>query len=246
MQLNRKIDTPADLINYCESVGAEVRSTTGGGYLIKGPAGSTTIPARWDHGRGRCNVLAELRRTGLDLSALAPEQRVRPTASGDQVQEFSKLHTTGGRPSLVLTKADEPEPEEETVPESATKADLDALFDLVETLSGRITVLSRRLDKLEATERTAAESAPPKEPTSYDICREVRKRIMELFVTLPPNMKMNAGTVAGSLDVPDEERGRYRDQLNRLVEMGELIRHGGSRVGSNALYSLPVQGEVEA
>lgn len=260
MQVSRTIDTPQALIKVCQEVGAEVRPG-GKGFVVYGPNGIVSVSARWGNDRAKQNCLAELRRAGVDIANL-PHRR---TGTEGATVDIPKLVTTGGRPALaysnttptpapppttepavttamkpVPTPADlakrRPEPEG---PPPAKQADLDALLELVDTLSNKVAVLSRRIEKVEKATASAGIEADPGQ--------ETREKILAWFRQLPPGMKVTAGVIVSNLCTDNVEREAWRRQLGRLVEMGQIQAHRSrdGRGGAIPEYSLPVESADE-
>lgn len=115
---------------------------------------------------------------------------------------------------------------------SATREDLEAAIDLIETLSGRISTLAARVDKVERRLTAAAV-----EPSKYDQSRYIRERVVAWFKKLPPGFVAASGTVISNLE-PDADKAlksSYRLQMANLAKSGQLRVHGE---GAATQYSL--------
>lgn len=237
----RKAKTPADLVRLCEEAGATTRPTSSGGTFVKGPTGTTSIPTHWaTRGRGRANVIAAVRKLGLDFdSTLAPPPPSRPAAAAVPQQPADPAPTPVDpeEPDMGDTPrpgAARPNPLSviPTRKPSATQEDLDACLELIDTLSSRIGVLAARIDKVEKSI-----AAGHTEPSKYDHARELRQRIITWFEQLPAGFRAASGTVVSNLD-PDADKAMKsscRVQLANLVRSGQLQVHGE---GAGTQYSL--------
>lgn len=265
---SRKIDSPADLVKVCEDAGAQVRPTSKGGHLVHGPLGTTVIPARWAHGRGQDNVIAKLRKTGVNLAEAQHALLNRRPANAAAGRRPPKLVTAGARPALAHDTPSDLDPERQLMPTAPSLMDMpdqrslvpakdvDALLDELAALAARVDTLAGRMDALSdglaaqaaRSEETGRELKRPEKalsvgPIVYDRTREARERIEAWFRQLPAGMRVPAGVVTGNLCAENDEATvtMYRRQLTRMVELGQLEQHGGTSGcgGSKANYSLP-------
>src|ERR1700756_3640147 len=105
----------------------------------------------------------------------------------------------------------------------------------------KITEVSIIVERLEK----AAESAH--RAVQADKFQVIRDKIVEWFRTLPPGMRMPAVAVTSNLCGDGDDAAVYRNQLARLVELGELQKHSsrGNR-GGGSQYSLVAAGETQS
>jgi hypothetical protein len=216
-----KLDTPAKVVRACERAGADTRPTTNGGTLVLGPDGSVNVPSRWAHGRARENVLAAVRRTGIDLNPSKPRR--------EPAQHLSAVPTVHEETTTV-----HPAPEAPAV----TQADLDAALELIHQLAARLddhdadqALLAARITALEDRPE------PEREPTRFDATREARERIMAWFRQAPVGMWFSPTSVLANLGITEKaEKLQYSAQMTRLAEMGRLERLGER---TSTQYRLP-------
>lgn len=114
----------------------------------------------------------------------------------------------------------------------ATKADVDAVLDLIQALTAKVADYSARLSILE---HRPAVLNPPK----VDKLQQVRDDIETWLKSLPLGMWVSTGMVARNLGAEDEKGvAMYRRQVERLAQLGTLDKEGGGTTGSTAQFRL--------
>ncbi|MEV1294470.1 hypothetical protein [Pseudonocardia sp. NPDC049635] len=247
----RRIDTAAQLADWCQDAGYRTRQTSGGGWLVYGPVDTAVIPSRWGHGRGRKNVMSNLRAAGLDLSPLDADEAQHRDDDTDRTPtpaDIAKL-VVNDRPRPVLayskTAQEDTMPEEQPTPPPAevSAEDFLALLDRVEQLE-------QLLADTRAELQETRDQLPHIGPTAKEVqARERRERIITWFQQLPPGFRVTAGMVNENLGVPEEERRAYGETLRQLVADRVLITANGGvgeRGGRHAHYELAREPEQAA
>lgn len=167
-----------------------------------------------------------------------PEPKFRP----EPPKELKPMTTPTGAPSPTQIPPSVPR---------ATKVDVDAVLDLIHTLTkrveataadarihdlatnSRINDTNARLSLLE--QRPAALNPAPK----VDALQQVRNDIEAWLKTLPLGMWVSTGVVARNLGAESEKDvSLYRRQVERMAKLGTLDKEGGSAVGSTAQFKL--------
>lgn len=250
--------TPEQLALHCEDQdGVRVRTTSNGGWLVFGPTDgtdpddgrtSTVIPRAWEYGCGKDNVLAALRRIGVDLSALEPDTPRKTTDPSPK--NVAKLRVPGPRPTLTYSKPTTPQTEDPAVAQPApdttpdptpvpevTAEDFLAALDRIERLEAALEETRRDL--------TAARiGTTPREQQA----QQRRDDLTRFFQQLPTGFRVTAGTVYENLGVADDDRRAYGETLRLLVQDGVLTATGGlgERGGRHAHYQLATTDEAKA
>lgn len=246
MRTARRINDAEDLAQYCIDAGYRWRRTSAGGWLIYGPVDSAVIPSRWEHGRGRKNVIRSLRAAGVDLSALDGDEAQH--AEDDRAPtpaDMAKLVVPDRpRPVLAYSKTtdqpttDEPKQEPTVTEQPAAEVTAEDFCDALDRIAKLETALAetrRELDRVRA-------QVPQAGPSERELqAQRRREHIVEWFHTLPAGFRVTAGMVYENLQVPEDERRAYGDNLRQLVTDGVLMTANGGvgeRGGRHAHYEL--------
>jgi hypothetical protein len=133
----------------------------------------------------------------------------------------------------------------------ATKADVDVVLDLLQTLAKRVeaTAADARIHDLATNSRindtnvrlSALEQNPnaANRAPKVDKLQLVRDEIEAWIKTLPQGMWVSTGMVARNLGAQTEkETAMYRRQTERMTVLGTLDKEGGTVVGRTAQFRL--------
>lgn len=129
----------------------------------------------------------------------------------------------------------------------ATKADVDTVLDLIQTLAAKVAHHHDRLashashlahydERLNSLEQRPAALNPA---LKVDALQQVRNDIEAWLKTLPSGMWVSTGMVARNLGAESEKDvSLYRRQVERMAKLGTLDKEGGTFSGSTAQFRL--------